>query len=86
MSINFIKLDHFIHTVSFKSLIEPDMDIMTSSFSTREKAERFAEKLRDKLKSLNLDGFQVSIDGGYLDDNCTYVDWLEEIYMEDDEE
>ena len=62
------------------------MDVMTSSFSTREKAERFAEKLRDKLKSLNLDGFQVSIDSGYLDDDTTYIDWIEEMYEEVNEE
>lgn len=86
MSINFTKLDHFIYTVSLKSNIETDMDVMTSSFSTREKAERFAEKLRDKLKSLNLDGFQVSIDSGYLDDDTTYIDWIEEMYEEVNEE
>ena len=73
MSINFTKLDRFIYTVSLKSSIETDMDVMTSSFSTREKAERFAEKLRDKLKLLNLDDFQVSIDSGYLDDDTTYM-------------
>ena len=86
MSINFMKLDRFIYTVSLKSNIETDMDVMTSSFSTREKAERFAEKLRDKLKSLNLDGFQVSIDGGYLDDDTTYIDWIEEMYKEANDE
>ena len=86
MSINFMKLDHFIYTVSLKSNIEIDMDVMTSSFSTREKAERFAEKLRDKLKSLNLDCFQVSIDSGYLDDDTTYIDWIEEMYEEANDE
>lgn len=86
MSINFTKLDRFIYTVSLKSNIETDMDVMTSSFSTREKAERFAEKLRDKLKSLNLDGFQVSIDSGYLDDDTTYIDWIEEMYKEANDE
>lgn len=73
MSINFTKLDRVIYTVSLKSNIETDMDVMTNSFSTREKAERFAKKLRDKLKSLNLDDFQVSIDSGYLDDDTTYM-------------
>lgn len=86
MSINFTKLDRFIYTVSLKSNIETDMDVMTSSFSTREKAERFAKKLRDKLKFLNLDGFQVSIDSGYLDDDTTYIDWIEEMYKEANDE
>ena len=72
-----------VFTVSFKSLIESDMDIMTSSFSTRQKAEEFKKKLEDRIDKLGLSGFQVSIDAGYIDDDTTYIEWLDDNFEED---
>lgn len=74
-----------VFTVSFKSLIETDMDVMTSSFSTREKAKEYAQKLKDRFEKLGLSDFQVSIDAGYIDDNTTYIEWIDNIFEEADE-
>lgn len=75
-----------IFTVSFKSLIETDMDVMTSSFSSREKAKAYAQKLKDRFETLGLSDFQISIDAGYIDDDTTYIEWIDNTFKEDDDE
>lgn len=71
-----------VYTVSFKSIIETDMDIITSSFSTREKAKKYQEKLKDLFEKLGLSDFQVSIDAVYIDDDTTYVEWLDNTFKD----
>lgn len=71
-----------VYTVSFKSIIETDTDIITSSFSTREKAEEYQEKLKDLFEKLGLSDFQVSIDAVYIDDDTTYIEWLDNTFKE----
>ena len=71
-----------VYTVSFKSIIETDTDIITSSFSTREKAKEYQEKLKDLFEKLGLSDFQVSIDAVYIDDNTTYIEWLDNTFKE----
>ena len=75
-----------VFTVSFKSLIETDMDVMTSSFSTREKAEAFEEKLKERFEKLGLSDFQISIDAGYIDDDTTYINWINDTFEEANKE
>ena len=71
-----------VSTVSFKSIIETDTDIITSSFSAREKAKEYREKLKDLFEKLGLSDFQVSIDAVYIDDNTTYIEWLDNTFKE----
>ena len=71
-----------VYTVSFKSIIETDTDIITSSFSTREKAKEYQEKLKDLFEKLGLSDFQVSIDAVYIDDDTTYIEWLGNTFKE----
>ena len=71
-----------VYTVSFKSIIETDTDIITSSFSTREKAEEYQEKLKDLFENLGLSDFQVLIDAVYIDDDTTYIEWLDNTFKE----
>ena len=71
-----------VYTVSFKSIIETDTDIITSSFSTREKAKEYQEKLKDLFEKLGLSDFQVSIDAVYIDDDTTYIEWLDNTFKE----
>lgn len=71
-----------VYTVSFKSIIETDTDIIISSFSTREKAKEHQEKLKDLFEKLGLSNFQVSIDAVYIDDDTTYIEWLDNTFKE----
>lgn len=71
-----------VYTVSFKSIIETDTDIITSSFSTIEKAKEYQEKLKDLFEKLGLSDFQVSIDAVYIDDDTTYIEWLDNTFKE----
>lgn len=71
-----------VYTVSVRSIIETDMDIITGSFSTREKAKEYKEKLKDLFENLSLYDFQVLIDSVYIDDNTTYIEWLDNTFKE----
>lgn len=71
-----------VYTVSFKSIIETDTDIITSSFSTIEKAKEYQEKLKNLFEKLGLSDFQVSIDAVYIDDDATYIEWLDNTFKD----
>ena len=71
-----------IWTVSIKDRLEPEMSIWTASFSTEKKADDFAEKVKEKLKSYGaIDTTDVIKDRSYLDDEM-YLDWIDDRWGE----
>ena len=71
-----------IYTVAIKDLESEEMDIWTSAFSTREKAEAFMQEAKRKLAVLGITTVQVCLDSGYLDDDM-YLGWIDDRYAED---
>ena len=57
-----------VYTVSVRSLVNTNMDVISWSFSTMEKAKDFKEKLEDRFEKLGIYVFKVSIDCGFVDD------------------
>ena len=55
-----------------------------SSFSSRAAAIEFKQKIEERLNRYSIaDGFLVTIDAGPLDDE-QYLDWLDDVYGEED--
>ncbi len=71
-----------IYTVAIKDLESKEMDIWTSAFSTREKAEAFMQEAKRKLAVRGITTVQVCLDSGYLDDDM-YLGWIDDRYAED---
>lgn len=69
-----------VYTVSIRSLINTNMNVLSWSFSTMEKAKEFQEKLEDRFEKLGLPVFQVSIDYGCIDD-MTSIQMLDDVFL-----
>ncbi len=66
-----------VYTVSMRERGDEDMDIWTSAFSTRELAEEFAKKAKERLARYGMeDEWQISIDSAELNDEM-YLDWID---------
>lgn len=72
-----------IYTVTIRELYPiDDMGTWTSSFSSREKAEAFIEKAREKFEEHNDDGnYSFTVDSGVLDSEA-YLDWIDDYYKD----
>lgn len=68
-----------VYTVSIRSLTNTNMDVISWSFSTMEKAKEFQEKLEDRFEKLGLHVFRVSIDYGVIDD-MTSIQMLDDVF------
>lgn len=69
-----------VYTVSIRERGDEDMDIWTSAFSTRELAEEFAKKAKERLAGYSMeDEWQISIDSAELNDEM-YLDWIDSRY------
>ena len=69
-----------VYTVSIRSLTNTNMDVISWSFSTMEKAKEFQKKLEYRLEKLGLRFFQVSIDYGGIDD-MTSIQMLDDVFL-----
>ena len=74
------KVRMIVYTVSIRSLTNTNMDVMSWSFSTMEKAKEFQEKLEDRFEKLGLHVFKVSIDYGVIDD-MTSIQMLDDVFL-----
>ena len=71
-----------VYTVSVRSLVNTNMDVISWSFSTMEKAKEFKEKLDDRFEKLGIYVFKVSIDCGFVDDD-TSIQGLDDIFFKE---
>ena len=69
-----------VYTVSISSLTNTNMNVLSWSFSTMEKAKEFQEKLEDRFEKLGIHVFKVSIDYGCIDD-MTSIQMLDDIFL-----
>lgn len=74
-----------VYTVSVRSLTNTNMDVISWSFSTMEKAKEFREKLEDRFKKLGVYVFKVSIDCGFIDD-ATSIQGLDDIFFKEEDD
>lgn len=74
-----------VYTVSVRSLVNTNMDVISWSFSTMEKAKEFKEKLEDRFEKLGIYVFKVSIDCGFIDD-ATSIQGLDDIFFKEDDD
>lgn len=68
-----------VYTVAIKDLENDDGDIWISTFSTEERADKFAANAQRKLDEHGITTVQVCKDAGHIDDDM-YLDWLDERY------
>ena len=74
-----------ICTVTILERGDFDMEPWVTSFSSREKAEAFVEKAKEKLRQYGVeDEVSVTYDSGEVDDEM-YLDWIDARWEEDDE-
>lgn len=79
---------HLMHVFTVTIMEKGDMEMTpwVSSFSSREKAEAFVEKAKEKLRGLGIeDEVGVTIDSGELDDE-QYLDWIDARWEPENEE
>lgn len=69
-------------TVSVRSLVNTNMDVISWPFSTMEKAKEFKEKLEDRFEKLGIYVFKVSIDCGFVDD-ASSIQGLDDIFFKE---
>ena len=75
-----------VYTVCVRNTMEDEFEPWVSSFSTREKAEKFAEQIKAMLKRYGEEDFwRVSFDSGEVDTEG-YLDWLRDYYENQEEE
>ena len=74
-----------VYTVSVRSLVNTNMDVISWSFSTMEKAKEFKEKLEDRFEKLGIYVFKVSIDCGFIDD-ATSIQGLDDIFFKEEDD
>lgn len=74
-----------VYTVSVRSLVNTNMDVISWSFSTMEKAKEFKEKLENRFEKLGIYVFKVSIDCGFIDD-ATSIQGLDDIFFKEDDD
>lgn len=74
-----------VYTVSVRSLVNTNMDVISWSFSTMEKAKEFKEKLEDRFEKLGVYIFKVSIDCGFIDD-ATSIQMLDDIFFKEEDD
>ena len=74
-----------VYTVSVRSLVNTNMDVISWSFSTMEKAKEFKEKLEDRFEKLGIYVFKVSIDCGFIDD-ASSIQGLDDIFFKEEDD
>lgn len=74
-----------VYTVSVRSLVNTNMDVISWSFSTMEKAKEFKEKLEDRFEKLGIYVFKVSIDCGFIDD-ASSIQELDDIFFKEEDD
>lgn len=74
-----------VYTVSVRSLVNTNMDVISWSFSTMEKAKEFKEKLEDRFEKLGIYVFKVSIDCGFIDD-ASSIQGLDNIFFKEEDD
>lgn len=74
-----------VYTVSVRSIVNTNMDVISWSFSTMEKAKEFKEKLEDRFEKLGIYVFKVSIDCGFIDD-ASSIQGLDDIFFKEEDD
>ena len=74
-----------VYTVSVRSITNTNMDVISWSFSTMEKAKEFREKLEDRFEKLGVYVFKVSIDCGFIDD-ASSIQGLDDIFFKEEDD